>query len=127
MKRVAVVLLFLALSQEAQLRTVTTYAGARGMKGAIDGQGSAARFTSPQALVTDRQGNLYVADNEDHTVRKVTPAGKVTTLAGYEGADGFEDSPAGNATFGRLSGSAVAGAGNVYVRDTSNHTIRNMT
>jgi sugar lactone lactonase YvrE len=69
-----------------------------------------------------------VADGEDHTVRKITPAGKVTTLAGYEGAaEGFDDGPAGNATFGRLNGIAVDAAGNVYVADTSNHSIRKIS
>ena len=59
MKKLVVVLLFLAVSATAQLRTVTTWAGARGMKAAIDGKGSAARFTRPLALATD-QGHRRV-------------------------------------------------------------------
>jgi sugar lactone lactonase YvrE len=129
MKRlvVAVILLFLAVSGEAQLRTVTTYAGPRGVKAAVDGEGSAPRFTRPLALATDRQGNVYVADGEDDTIRKITPAGAVTTLAGFEGVSGSADGAAGNATFRSPGGIAVDAVGNVYVADTFNDSIRKIS
>ncbi|MDG1409183.1 MAG: alkyl hydroperoxide reductase, partial [Acidimicrobiales bacterium] len=75
----------------------------------------------------DGDGNLYVADNENNTVRKVTPAGEVTTLAGTAGSFG---SAVGRGPFARFSlpaGVAVDGDGNLYIADSNNHTVRKIT
>src|SRR5207253_11471536 len=83
---------------------VTTLAGGR--EGFADGAGAAASFNTPSALALDASGNLYVADTGNNRVRKVTPEGLVTTLAG-EGASGFVEGPAAQARFDAPVGVAV--------------------
>ena len=106
---------------------VTTLAGRPGRKGADDGTGSAARFHSPTGLAVDGAGNLYVADSNNNTIRKVTPAGVVTTLAGSPGHEGSADGTGSGARFYGPSGVAIDGEGNLYVVDTGNNTIRKVT
>jgi hypothetical protein len=103
---------------------VTTLAGLAGSPGSADGTGSAARFTLPQGVAVDSAGNVYVADSGNNTIRKVTPGGMVTTLAGLTGNWGTADGTASAARFNGPSGVAVDSAGNVYVTDSGNHTIR---
>lgn len=91
---------------------------------AVDGQGLLARFSMPAGTVTDAKGNIYVA--ERGRVRKITPAGKVTTLAG-SGNTGNSDGTGTNARFGRLTGIALDATGNVFVSDVDFHTIRKIT
>lgn len=78
-----------------------------------------ARFNQPLGIARDSSGNLYVADSANHTIRKITPAGSVTTLAGTAGASGSSDGTGAAARFSVLKGIAVDGAGNVYVVDNS--------
>ncbi len=106
---------------------VTTPAGLAGTPGSADGTGSAARFGSrtvspsgPYGVAVDGAANLYVADTWNHTIRKVTPDGVVTTLAGLVGVQGTNDGTGGSARFNGPDGVAVDGAGNVYVADTYN-------
>jgi sugar lactone lactonase YvrE len=106
---------------------VTTLAGQAGKHGADDGTGSAARFSSPTGVAVDGAGNVYVADRDNHTIRKVTPSGVVTTLAGLAGQLGHEDGMGSAARFFNPSGVTVDTAGNVYVADTANDTIRRVT
>ncbi len=106
---------------------VTTLAGAAGQTGSIDGTGSAARFNYPWSVAVDGSGNVYVADTNNHTIRKVTSAGDVTTLAGAAGLFGSVDGTGSAARFKYPEGVAVDAAGNVYVADSSNHTIRTVT
>ncbi len=101
--------------------TVATLAG--GVEGFQDGQGAAARFDTPSGLALDATGNLYVADTGNHAIRKVTPDGVVTTLAGT-GAPGYRDGPGAQAQFDGPMGLAVDGAGRVIVADAYNDRIR---
>jgi hypothetical protein len=68
---------------------VTTLAGSPGIAGSTDGIGSAARFNHPRGIATDSAGRVYVADTDNHTIRKIDPAGGVTTLVGVAGMIGF--------------------------------------
>jgi sugar lactone lactonase YvrE len=106
---------------------VTTVAGAAGRDGSADGRGSAARFNLPYGVAVDASGNLYVADSYNHTIRKITGAGVVTTLAGRAGSKGSANGTGRAARFNNPEGVAVDGSGNVYVADSENHTIRKIT
>ena len=107
--------------------SVTTRAGSAGQSGSADGIGALARFNNPSGLALDSATNIYVADTWNHTIRKVTPARVVTTLAGMPGSAGSTDGIGIAARFNYPSGVAVDGAGNVYVADTYNNTIRKLT
>jgi sugar lactone lactonase YvrE len=106
---------------------VTTVAGSAGATGSADGTGFAARFNSPAAIATDSAGNLYVADTLNNTIREISPAGAVTTLAGAPGAFGANDGTGNAARFFQPNGIALDGLGNAYVADTLNHAIRKIT
>src|SRR5439155_648042 len=106
---------------------VTTLAGLGGHYGGAEGTGSAARFKGPAGVTVDSAGNVYVADQVNHTIRKVTPAGVVTTLAGLAGSHGSADGTNSAARFDVPYGVAVDNAGNVYVTDNGNHNLRKVT
>jgi sugar lactone lactonase YvrE len=106
---------------------VTTFAGSAGVMGQADGVGSAARFNYPRAVALDSAGNVYVTDSGNHTVRKITPAGLVVTLAGLAGTPGSGDGSGSSARFKEPAGLAVDAAGNVFVADTGNSTLRKIT
>ena len=104
--------------------TVTTFAGTAGQTGSTDAVGAAARFNSPLGVAVDAAGNVYVADANNLTIRKILPDGTVTTLAGTAGTFGSADAVGAAASFGYPAGMAVDAAGNVYVADADNDTIR---
>jgi sugar lactone lactonase YvrE len=104
--------------------TVSTFAGASQSPGSADGAGAAARFREPTGLALDAAGNLYVADTRNHTIRKITPAGNVSTLAGEAGVANVADGVGATAKFSSPTGLAVDASGNVYVADKGNRLIR---
>ena len=106
---------------------VTTLAGTAGSNGSADGQDRAARFHYPYGLATDAAGNVFIADTYNHVVRKITPGGLVTTLAGGAGINGPTDGTGPAARFNYPKGIAVDRAGNAYVADTNSGTIRKIT
>ncbi len=106
---------------------VITLAGSASGPGSQDGQGSAARFRTPRGIARDGAGNLYVADMGNHTIRKVTATGAVTTLAGLAGKPGATNGSGPAARFHYPSAVALDGQGNVYVADSGNHLIRKIT
>ncbi|MDB5852761.1 MAG: repeat containing protein [Herminiimonas sp.] len=117
--------------------TVITIAGSAGAAGTADGQGGAARFNGPHGIAVDSSGTLYVSDTwhfpQSHTdsvsstIRKISPTGEVTTLAGLAGTTGRSDGSGATARFYYPGGLAVDAAGNVYVADTFNSLIRKVT
>ncbi|OFX21894.1 MAG: hypothetical protein A2V77_20500 [Anaeromyxobacter sp. RBG_16_69_14] len=104
---------------------VSTFAGSVGQPGSADGTGPAARFNSPGAVAVDVSGNVYVADWGNSTIRKITPAGVVSTLAGTPGQPGSTDGTGTAALFSRPAGLALDGSGNIYVTDSN--TVRRIT
>ena len=106
---------------------VTTLAGSPKLFGNIDGTGSGARFGAVNGLAVDAGGNVYAADgNGNFIVRKITPAGVVTTIAGTGGTFGFTDGTGSAALFYMPEGIAADSNGNLYVT-VSNNTIRKIT
>ncbi len=106
---------------------VNTVAGMAGQMGAAEGTGADASFSRPQGIAVDRDGNVYVADTYNSTIRKITPSGVVSTLAGAVGQRGHVDGPGGTARFNDPQGIAVDGRGNICVADRGNQVIRRVT
>ena len=101
--------------------TVTTVAG--GARGFADGTGTHAEFSTPSGLALASDGTLYLADTGNHAIRRITPDGQVSTLAG-DGTPGHVDGPGLHARFNGPIGIAVARDGRVIVADTYNDRIR---
>ena len=104
--------------------TVSVLAGSPGRTGTQNGTGTDARFSNPTGLLLDPSGNLLVADTFNHSIRKVTTNGVVTTLAGKSGSSGSNDGTNSIARFNDPSALAMDPAGNVYVADSANNCIR---
>jgi sugar lactone lactonase YvrE len=103
---------------------VGTVAGLAGTSGSADGYGAAARFNAPTAIAVDARGNLYVCDTGNHVIRKVSPSGMVTTVAGLAGTSGSSDGIGSSVRLSAPSGIAIDANGTIYIADTGNHTIR---
>ncbi len=117
-----------ALRSCPQTGIVSTLAGAAGQMGHVDGTGAAARFRAPCGITADPAGNLYVTDRLSHVIRKVTPAGVVTTLAGKPDVSGHKDGSGKAALFdspNAITYDPVQDA--LFVADTENHVIRRVT
>jgi sugar lactone lactonase YvrE len=110
----------------AQSLSFSTLAGNAGY-GSADGMGASARFNYPQGVAADSAGNIYLADSQNSTIRKITPLGVVSTFAGLAGSRGATDGDGASARFASPRGVAADALGNLYVSDTLNHTIRMMT
>jgi DNA-binding beta-propeller fold protein YncE len=106
---------------------VTTFVGSAGAQGYLDASGTAARFNFPTGLAADSKGNIYEADASSEIIRKITPAGAVTTLAGLAGNSGSTDGTGSAARFRSPAGLCVDSADNIYVSDTYNCSIRKIT
>jgi sugar lactone lactonase YvrE len=104
---------------------VTTFAGSS-VAGYADGQGIAARFNCLYGIAVDSDGMVYVADTKNHRIRKISPDGRVTTIAG-SGGRGFADGRGTTSVFQHPTGIAVGRDGVVYVADYLNHRIRKIT
>jgi gliding motility-associated-like protein len=100
---------------------VSTLAGSS--SGRQDGQGVAAKFLEPTGVCTDAAGNIYVADSYNHSIRKITPDGLVSTIAGT-GSSGRLNGKASDATFDNPFGVTVDQNGNIFVADADNNQIR---
>jgi len=106
---------------------VTTLAGTVGRRGSVDGTGGAARFSRPSGVACDGAGSVYVADANNHTIRKVVAAtGEVTTAAGLAGVPGSQDGAGSEGRFYNPSGIASDGLGSLYITDAWNCTIRKL-
>jgi hypothetical protein len=120
-----VVFLFgVTIRSRSQSYIFTTLAGSAS-SGSANGTGSAARFSTPTGVVWDPQGNLYVADTGNETVRQITPAGVVSTIAGQAGGWGYADGTGTNALFASPQSLAIDTGGNLYLVD--NDMIRKLT
>jgi sugar lactone lactonase YvrE len=104
--------------------TVTTWAGKSGDSGSVDGLGAAARFTSPNGIALDAVGNIYVADRGNHLIRKISPAGQVSTLAGSAGEAGLVDGIGAAARLSYPTRLALGPNGLLYVVDTQTDVVR---
>ncbi len=102
---------------------VSTFAGLAGFPGSRDGVGASARFQFPNGISSDREGNLYVADTGNHTIRKIDRNLVVTTVGGTAGSGGYNDGSRSRGLFASPTGVAV-GSDGIYVADFSNHAIR---
>jgi sugar lactone lactonase YvrE len=120
-------------SAQLQIYHWVTIAGLAGQSGSADGTNSAARFSGPGGMAVDSAGNLYVADQKNGTVRKLTPVGTnwvSSTIAGLAGHNGSADGTNSAIRFiggDELGWVAVDSAGNVFVADWGNNTIRKLT
>ena len=111
---------------------VNTFAGVEydfsiSQNSSIDGDAHTSRFFVPEGVAVDRNGNLYVADRRNSTIRKVSPDGWVTTLAGTPGKAGSQDGTGTEARFVSPTAITVDGDGNLYVADSMDNTIRKVT
>nr|MCS3816572.1 RHS repeat-associated protein [Mucilaginibacter sp. X4EP1] len=105
--------------------TASTYAG-NGTAGYVDGPMASAEFNHPMGTAVDAAGNVYVSDNYNSVIRKITPAGVVSTFAG-SGTPGDDDGVGTAAQFNNPQGLTIDASGNLYVADKNNNVIRKIT
>ena len=124
---------FVADSQNDAIReittngVVTTFAGRLGVPGAANGTGAGAQFNAPSGLAFDASGNLFVSDTGNNLIREITPSGAASTIAGVAGSGGFADGAAGGALFSSPLGIIVTTNGTVFIADSGNHCIRQIS
>ena len=128
-KKILAVSLFIIIISQAKGQTITTYAGngTAGYSG-DGGQATIAELNSPSGVAIDKAGNIYISDEFNNCVRKITPSGTITTIAG-NGINGYAGDN-GQATAANLNdptGVALDTAGNIYIADNRNNCIREIT
>jgi|JI6StandDraft_1071083.scaffolds.fasta_scaffold02783_6 ELWxxDGT repeat protein len=107
---------------------VSTFAGTVGSSGSVDASGITAKFSGPRGITVDATGNVYVADSGNHTIRRITSAGVVTTVAGSAGNQGSTDGTGAASLFRTPKDLAVSSDGTqLFVADSGNHVIRRVT
>lgn len=106
---------------------VSTLAGQLAFFGASDGPSAAARFSDTAAIVADAAGNVYAADAANHAIRRITPAGNVSTFAGRMGVTGWVDGGGDSARFSNPTAIAIDGTGNLIIADTGNNAVRKVS
>lgn len=111
-----------SLVRDEGLNSTKTLAGS-GIEGRVDGNPGTGRFWNPKGMAIDHAGNVFVADDYNHCIRKIAPNGKISTLAGT-GTPGYANGPGASAQFNRPQDVALDGAGNLYVADANNSVIR---
>jgi sugar lactone lactonase YvrE len=110
---------------DVQSGAVTTVAGASGQPGAVDAIGFDARFREPEGIALDESGNLYIGDTDNNTIRMLAlGSGEVTTVAGTAGKAGTDDGVGATALFNKPKAVTLDSAGNLYVVDSLNQSIR---
>ncbi len=102
------------------------FAGIVGQAGYLDGVGEYAMFSEPRQLILDESDNLYIADTENHVIRKVTPEGQVSTVIGQAGQAGYQDGAPDVALFNRPFGVCINKDGIIYIGDFENQCIRRL-
>ena len=105
------------VTTRAQSLSFSTIAGNAGY-GSADGMGASARFNYPQGIAADTAGNIYVADSQNSTIRKITPSGLVSTIAGLAGSRGATDGDGASARFASPRGVAADALGNLCMSRT---------
>jgi sugar lactone lactonase YvrE len=124
--------MYVADSQNHCIRKITssgfvsTFAGS-GTAGFNNGAAEVAQFNIPYSIAVDASENVYVTESNSSAIRKITPAGVVSTFAGNVSTSGFLDGIGSIALFSSPRGLGVDGAGNVYVADSNNNRIRKIT
>ena len=101
-------------------------AGISGQPGYIDGNGAAAMFSEPRQLILDENDDMYIADTNNHCIRKVTSDGKVSTVIGQPGKSGYQDGSPEDALFNRPFGMCINNDGILYIADYENQCIRRL-
>ena len=119
------VIVAILISFQVHAQVVSTFVGT-GSSGSSNGTGTSASFKGTVGLSVDASGNIYVADRENHLIRKITPAGVVSTFAG-SGNAGSANGTGTSASFSKPHDIAIDQSGNVYVADHDNHLIRKIT
>jgi len=107
--------------------SATLLAGSYGGYGYVDGPAANARFAFPRGVAVDHAGNLFVCDLNNNVIRKITPAGMVSTFAGLGQTAGFADGTGSTARFNGPNGMTIDDADNLYIADASNGAIRKIT
>jgi hypothetical protein len=113
------------ITRQGTKLVTTIFAGGKGQGGYVDAVGTTARFLDPQAVVVDNSGNVFVSDR-NNVIRKITPAGLVTTFAG-NGTPNFADGLGTQASFNQPQGMFMDTDNTIYVADTKNNCIRKIT
>lgn len=111
----------------ARVPGVSVFAGSIADSGTADGAADAARFSSPAGLAFDAAGNLHVADQRNQTIRRISPAAQVSTVAGTAGLGGNQDGTGAAARFQLPAGLALEASGNLLIADAYNLLVRRMT